>query len=413
MGKRSVVLVCSLVSLAVITVGYDGPPKAGERQSPLAGQLAPAAPPDSPGPAGGYDAGDRAEHDRLRAQAYREQGGGRTPESFFESDVQFFEDQVRYAIQKQAELAAREAAEAAEAELRAVQQAERAVRDAALDAMASAQLGDRPYQVVVAKDGQVVAQATNAGAPQDPQRAASVSKVITAVAVFALIDRGFLSLDTPVLDVLPLSGAHPGYASATIADLLSHRAGIPFDTDPWFDGSFQSCNQAATWVLSKPPASRGTFRYSNTNTCVLSLVIEKITGLSYRDAASQLVFEPLNLQTPPFDDAYLRLSGAGAWQLSPADTAVIVSALDPSLPDSPLLSQWARTTMASPTSDRYGYGYWYFGQGIFGHSGTLNSARNLVVRLPDGETIAVFTQANFPGSGLGLYDVALALADTV
>src|SRR5208282_3203703 len=65
------------------------------------------------------------------------------------------------------------------------------------------------------------------GVPLTPRhrfRVASHSKSFTAAGVMKLRERGKLSLDAPVGKLVP--GLHPKIAEATLAQLLSHSAGI-------------------------------------------------------------------------------------------------------------------------------------------------------------------------------------------
>ena len=69
-------------------------------------------------------------------------------------------------------------------------------------------------------------------------RLASVSKTVTALAVFQLLETGALDAATSVQDILNLSApgggpANPGFASVTVQSLLEHRErillGLAFD----------------------------------------------------------------------------------------------------------------------------------------------------------------------------------------
>ena len=71
-------------------------------------------------------------------------------------------------------------------------------------------------------------------------RLASVSKVVTALAVFQLLEQGALDAATNVQDILKLSAigggpVNPGFASVTIQSLLEHTSGLN-DGSGWNDG---------------------------------------------------------------------------------------------------------------------------------------------------------------------------------
>jgi N-acyl-D-amino-acid deacylase len=103
-------------------------------------------------------------------------------------------------------------------------------------------------------------QQREAVAPASLFRIASLSKPITAVAVVQLAERGRLSLDARVLDIL---GAQPYVRDATPVDqrlgtvtvrqLLQHRGG--WDRDASFDPMFQSVRFAEQLQVPPPAAA--------------------------------------------------------------------------------------------------------------------------------------------------------------
>ncbi len=283
-----------------------------------------------------------------------------------------------------------------------------------LDAVAARLLSQGNRQVAVFRDGVLVGETSNA---HERQRAASVSKIITSAAVFALVDQGKLSLDEQLGAIVDLAsfGIVPaaGKADSTVADLLGNTSGLPADRGEWFGGRFTSCVEAARVALARRGGSPGRYVYSNTNFCLLSLVVSARAQMGYQDAVRDLVFVPLGIDAE-YDPAYVRLEGAGAWMISAHDIGLLVDALDPDgLGSRVLLSPGARALMSAPRTYNYGLGVWRWPTGAWGHSGSLNAARNIVVHLPTGETVAVMVQANSPASGLDLYNVAKRFAASV
>jgi CubicO group peptidase (beta-lactamase class C family) len=124
-------------------------------------------------------------------------------------------------------------------------------------------------------------------------RIASVSKPITATAVFTLVEQERLRLSDRafgsggVLGVIPGVPANALYVDqVTIEHLLTHTAGgWPNDgTDPMFrnptwDHTRLIAATLAALPLRDPPGTA--YAYSNFGYCVLGRVIEKITGQSY------------------------------------------------------------------------------------------------------------------------------------
>lgn len=135
-----------------------------------------------------------------------------------------------------------------------------------------------------------------------PIHIASVSKVLTGIAVLKLIEKGKLSLDEPVSKVLPSFK----YKDITIENLLSHRSGLPnyayFSADKkwWKQGEIKNNQEVLSYLnqtdveLYNPPGTA--FSYSNTNYAILALIIEKITQEKYPIAMEEMVFKPFGMQ---------------------------------------------------------------------------------------------------------------------
>jgi CubicO group peptidase (beta-lactamase class C family) len=121
--------------------------------------------------------------------------------------------------------------------------------------------------------------------PRHRFRIASHSKSFTAAGIMKLRERRKLRLDDPVGQFV--KGLHPRVAETTIAQLLSHSAGLTRDgadsgqfTDnrPYLDAK-----ELMAELQSAPAITPNTrFKYSNHGFGLLGLVIEAITGEPYR-----------------------------------------------------------------------------------------------------------------------------------
>jgi D-alanyl-D-alanine carboxypeptidase len=141
---------------------------------------------------------------------------------------------------------------------------------------------------------------------RDRFRAGSIVKPFVAVAVLQLAERGRLSLDARLPEVLPASvtGRFSDAADVTVRMLLGHRAGIPEWDSPAIDEQVAR-HPAKVWRASefldlaaaKPPvfAPGTSFSYSNTDYTLLGLIIERITGHSWRREVTRRVIRPLRL----------------------------------------------------------------------------------------------------------------------
>jgi D-alanyl-D-alanine carboxypeptidase len=90
----------------------------------------------------------------------------------------------------------------------------------------------------------------------------SINKTFTAVAILRLVDRGKLSLDRRVIDILkqPIVKRVPGITYVTVAQLLDHSSGIyPTNNDQpilihWLAAmrSQGACGRQRKWLNSRP-----------------------------------------------------------------------------------------------------------------------------------------------------------------
>jgi len=108
------------------------------------------------------------------------------------------------------------------------------------------------------------------GTDQDaPFQVASVTKLLTALAALAAVDRGRLALDQNVDD-------HDLPAGVTVRHLLAHASGLPFEEG-----------------RARPPGSRRI--YSNLGFRVLGEVVADAVGLSFDTWLQSAVLDPLGM----------------------------------------------------------------------------------------------------------------------
>ena len=132
---------------------------------------------------------------------------------------------------------------------------------------------------------------------------ASVSKPFTAIAILQLIENGILTLNDTVEKFLP---TFP-YKGITIHQLLSHRSGLSqythFCDSPdsiWPDKNKTINNNDVIEIISKikplqnyPPNRR--YYYCNTNFLLLASIVEKVTGITFREYLKSNIFSPLGM----------------------------------------------------------------------------------------------------------------------
>ncbi|MCP4604780.1 MAG: beta-lactamase family protein [Proteobacteria bacterium] len=133
----------------------------------------------------------------------------------------------------------------------------------------------------------------------------SSTKVITALAVLQLVDRGLVSLDDPLNRYFK---GHPYGNAVTVRQLIIHTAGVPNPLPlDWFHpvAEHNAYDERAELArrLEKNPKLNSTpgtkYNYSNLGYWLLSKVIEHAAKMPYCDYVRQQILEPLGI--PPGD----------------------------------------------------------------------------------------------------------------
>jgi CubicO group peptidase (beta-lactamase class C family) len=137
-------------------------------------------------------------------------------------------------------------------------------------------------------------------------RLASVTKQFTAMSILQLIEKGELSFDTSLKDVFE---DFPQYGSTlTMEHLLQHTSGIA-DYGPM--GSMDLGRQFKDQDVLDFTMSLDTVdfpvgekhEYSNTAYVVLTKVLEKVTGQTFREYLKENIFDPAGMDdTKAFED---------------------------------------------------------------------------------------------------------------
>ena len=135
--------------------------------------------------------------------------------------------------------------------------------------------------------------------PRHRFRVASHSKSFTAAGIMKLREAGRLGLDDTVGQ--HVEGLHPEIAAATIAQLLSHSAGIVrdgTDSGQWQDRRpFLDVGELRTDLAAAPVIEPNTrFKYSNHGYGLAGLVIEALTETPYRQWIKHAIIEPAGLE---------------------------------------------------------------------------------------------------------------------
>ncbi|GII93346.1 serine hydrolase domain-containing protein [Sinosporangium siamense] len=130
-------------------------------------------------------------------------------------------------------------------------------------------------------------------------RIGSMSKSMTAAAIMLLVDRGRISLDEPVVKVLPgFKMADPRFAGITVRQILSHTSGLSNSTNNEY--AFpppRSPQEIVAGLAGKTLlADPGTYwEYHNTNYSIAARIVEVVSGKPFDAFLHTELFTPLGM----------------------------------------------------------------------------------------------------------------------
>jgi len=146
---------------------------------------------------------------------------------------------------------------------------------------------------------------------------ASVTKIFTSVAILKLVDAGKLKIDDRAILFLDSSLVNPipFINEITVGQLLDHSSGIySFNNDMEYietligDRAFDKVTWSSEQLLAlaygnrvEPQGRPGSGHYyGDTNLILLGLIIENISGISFREFINIQIIEPLKLESTGF-----------------------------------------------------------------------------------------------------------------
>jgi CubicO group peptidase (beta-lactamase class C family) len=267
-------------------------------------------------------------------------------------------------------------------------------------------------------------------------RIASVTKPITAVTIFSLIENGKLNLNDKVFGasgVLGTKYGKPPYkqyvTDITVDHLLTHTCGgWPNDaTDPMFQHDGWDQEKLISWTLenlalSYPPGQH--WAYSNFGYCVLGRVIEQVTGQPYETYVQSNILAPCGItdmkiarnkegqrflneviyfgqySEDPYKMNVTRMDSHGGWVASPTGLVQFLDHLGGSANLPSLLKPETIRIMTTPapaypqnSPGKYARGWMVRndGQGNWWHSGSLPGSTTIMVRTASGMCWAALT----------------------
>lgn len=192
-----------------------------------------------------------------------------------------------------------------------------AILDQAMQGTATPALG-----ALVMRDGKVVQQSVRGVRRNDRAERVlvddvwligSTGKPMTVAMIARLVDRGVLSWDAPLAKMLPelAEAMRPEYRSVTLAQLLSHRSGLPENIrdlkflDTFFADARPLPQQRLAFITAalkdEPVATPGSeFVYCNTGFLIAAVIAERSTGTDFEELMRREVFQPLEMTSVGF-----------------------------------------------------------------------------------------------------------------
>ncbi|CAN5531316.1 hypothetical protein BH10ACT2_BH10ACT2_28320 [soil metagenome] len=302
--------------------------------------------------------------------------------------------------------------------------------------------GNRSIAMAISHHGEFVAAwtvgTTNNGNPIDLTarfRIASMSKMLTSLALMKLVEQGLVQLDVPFVDQYIADDApnDSRFPRITVRQLLSHTSGLNGLRGSFFRGSVDDWHDVVKTAydrdLLSEPGTR--FFYSNANFVLLGALVEQKSGLPYEQAVQQLVLAPLGITTaemvgteeqPQGDPGYSVTPGrrymeslgpAGGWVMTASDAARLMAAFDPTIAPLVLnadtitaMRTWGGVQSDAPKHYQYGLGVMLVAPGTYvGHTGTIESVRSFALLLPNGYSVTVLTTSEkYVANGTALLD---------
>lgn len=131
-------------------------------------------------------------------------------------------------------------------------------------------------------------------------QAASVTKLLTALALLAVLEKENMDLNTEIGTSIPELTKR--VSKITLHQLLSHTSGI---MDRWPNKS--GCKEEVIKYFTEPgddilfEEPGAVFSYSNSGYILTGLVLSRLTSQSYEQAIQDLIFSPLDMNHSSFD----------------------------------------------------------------------------------------------------------------
>lgn len=149
-----------------------------------------------------------------------------------------------------------------------------------------------------------------------PFHIASVSKTVTNLAIFKLVESGKIDLNTDINEYLPFEVKNPHYSNdiISIRELLNHRSGIKDDyaiyKSHWNEPKGDPKLELGTFLKDylnikgklytkdhfESDSNYKSFSYSNTGVALLGFIVEAVSGMKYEEFCQTYIFRPTGMR---------------------------------------------------------------------------------------------------------------------
>lgn len=253
--------------------------------------------------------------------------------------------------------------------------------------------------------------------PTTKFRIASLTKQFTGASILLLQERHLLNVKDPISKYV--ADLPESWKGITLHELLTHTSGIPnYAEMPRVDQVLNRTGAppreliaiAATKPLEFKPGTQ--LHYTNTGYALLGMVIEKVSGLSYRDFLQKNIFTPLGMTNSGYDAQSTILRERASGYMRKNGQVVNADFIDMSIPNASGsiystvedMYRWnealANGKLLSDTSTRemfasypetlfqdqhYGYGIVIanrFGRTLYYHGGGVKGFESVIQRYP-------------------------------
>lgn len=142
--------------------------------------------------------------------------------------------------------------------------------------------------------------------PDSVMRIASVTKLVTVVAIFKLVEDGYIRPEEQMSRYIPQMEKEP-FKNITIAQVLSHSSGLPFgseeETNPY--AYIEKCKKGDDWIeaglkagVTCKPGEQ--WIYCTFGYLLLGALIQNVTGIDAQEYIIKNITEPLGMKDTSF-----------------------------------------------------------------------------------------------------------------